>query len=94
MDRRRERGTMNSGRILVVEDEILIRMLAVDMLLDLGHEADEGRARPMEALISLRRRVPQLWSGAAGSRSAGQARVTNWCGKSGARMPICVLLVR
>jgi DNA-binding response OmpR family regulator len=33
---------MSSGRILVVEDEVLIRMLAVDMLLDLGHEADEA----------------------------------------------------
>lgn len=43
---------MVSGRVLVVEDEILIRMLAVDMLLDLGHEADEaGTAR--EALDML-----------------------------------------
>ena len=33
---------MSSGRVLVVEDEVLIRMLAVDMLLDLGREADEA----------------------------------------------------
>jgi DNA-binding NtrC family response regulator len=33
---------MSSGRVLVVEDEVLIRMLAVDMLLDLEHEADEA----------------------------------------------------
>lgn len=33
---------MGSGRVLVVEDEILIRMLAVDMLLDLGRQADEA----------------------------------------------------
>ena len=30
------------GRVLVVEDEVLIRMLAVDMLLDLEREADEA----------------------------------------------------
>jgi CheY-like chemotaxis protein len=42
-----------AGRVLVVEDEVLIRMLAVDMLLDLGREADEaGSAR--EALAMLR----------------------------------------
>jgi len=33
---------MSSGRVLIVEDEVLIRMLAVDMLLDLGREADEA----------------------------------------------------
>jgi len=33
---------MSSGRVLIVEDEILIRMLAVDMLLDLEREADEA----------------------------------------------------
>jgi CheY-like chemotaxis protein len=33
---------MSSGRVLVVEDEVLIRMLAVDMLLDLGRDADEA----------------------------------------------------
>ncbi len=33
---------MSSGRVLVVEDEVLIRMLAVDMLLDLEREADEA----------------------------------------------------
>ncbi|MFN3349940.1 response regulator [Pseudorhodoplanes sp.] len=44
---------MSSGRVLVVEDEVLIRMLAVDMLLDLGREADEaGTAK--EALELLR----------------------------------------
>ncbi len=43
---------MNSGRVLVVEDEVLIRMLAVDMLLDLGHEADEaGTAREAMELL-------------------------------------------
>ena len=30
------------GRVLVVEDEVLIRMLAVDMLEDLGFTADEA----------------------------------------------------
>ena len=36
------------SRVLVIEDEVLIRMLAVDMLLDLGREADEAgtAARP------------------------------------------------
>lgn len=29
-------------RVLVVEDEVLIRMLAVDMLVDLGYESDEA----------------------------------------------------
>ena len=33
---------MSSGRVLVVEDEVLIRMLAVDMLLDLERDADEA----------------------------------------------------
>lgn len=32
----------NTGRVLVVEDEVLIRMLAVDMLSELGYEADEA----------------------------------------------------
>jgi DNA-binding response OmpR family regulator len=31
-----------AGRVLVVEDEVLIRMLAVDMLAELGYEADEA----------------------------------------------------
>jgi DNA-binding response OmpR family regulator len=44
---------MSSGRVLVVEDEVLIRMLAVDMLLDLGHEADEA-GTAAEALELLR----------------------------------------
>jgi CheY-like chemotaxis protein len=44
---------MTSGRILVVEDEVLIRMLAVDMLLDLGREADEA-GTAAEALELLR----------------------------------------
>ena len=30
------------SRVLVVEDEILIRMLAVDMLSDFGYESDEA----------------------------------------------------
>ncbi|MGD9924454.1 MAG: response regulator [Pseudorhodoplanes sp.] len=43
---------MSSGRVLVVEDEVLIRMLAVDMLLDLGREADEaGTAAEALALL-------------------------------------------
>jgi CheY-like chemotaxis protein len=33
---------MSSSRVLVVEDEVLIRMLAVDMLLDLERDADEA----------------------------------------------------
>ena len=42
-----------TGRVLIVEDEVLIRMLAVDMLLDLEREADEaGTAK--EALEMLR----------------------------------------
>jgi CheY-like chemotaxis protein len=44
---------MSSGRVLVVEDEVLIRMLAVDMLLDLGREADEA-GTAAEALALLR----------------------------------------
>ncbi|MFZ5690202.1 MAG: response regulator [Pseudomonadota bacterium] len=44
---------MGSGRVLVVEDEVLIRMLAVDMLLDLGREADEA-GTAAEALELLR----------------------------------------
>jgi DNA-binding response OmpR family regulator len=44
---------VNQNRVLVVEDEALIRMLAVDMLLDLDMAADEaGTAR--EALEHLR----------------------------------------
>lgn len=44
---------MTQKRVLVVEDEALIRMLAVDMLLDLDIEADEaGTAR--EALDQVR----------------------------------------
>jgi DNA-binding response OmpR family regulator len=31
-----------AGRVLVVEDEVLIRMLAVDMLAELGYETDEA----------------------------------------------------
>jgi DNA-binding response OmpR family regulator len=31
-----------AGRVLVVEDEVLIRMLAVDMLAELGYDADEA----------------------------------------------------
>jgi CheY-like chemotaxis protein len=31
-----------AGRVLIVEDEVLIRMLAVDMLEDLGFEIDEA----------------------------------------------------
>lgn len=43
---------MTQKRVLVVEDEALIRVLAVDMLLDLGMAADEaGTAR--EALDHL-----------------------------------------
>ncbi len=41
-----------AGRVLVVEDEVLIRMLAVDMLLDLGREADEAGSAA-EALAAL-----------------------------------------
>ena len=44
---------MSSGRVLIVEDEVLIRMLAVDMLLDLGREADEA-GTAAEALELLR----------------------------------------
>jgi CheY-like chemotaxis protein len=42
-----------AGRVLVVEDEVLIRMLAADMLLDLGREADEAGSAG-EALAMLR----------------------------------------
>ena len=42
------------GRILVVEDETLIRMLAVDMLQDLEHDADEAGSAA-EALAMLNR---------------------------------------
>ena len=42
-----------ASRVLVVEDEVLIRMLAVDMLLDIGHEADEAGSAG-EALAMLR----------------------------------------
>jgi DNA-binding response OmpR family regulator len=41
------------GRVLVVEDEVLIRMLAVDMLEDLGFKADEA-GTAAEALQKLR----------------------------------------
>ena len=41
-----------TGRVLVVEDEVLIRMLAVDMLLDLEREADEAGSAA-EALAML-----------------------------------------
>lgn len=41
-----------AGRVLVVEDEVLIRMLAVDMLLDLEREADEAGSAA-EALAML-----------------------------------------
>jgi len=42
-----------AGRILVVEDEIMIRMLAVDMLLDFGYECDEA-GNAAEAMEHLR----------------------------------------
>jgi CheY-like chemotaxis protein len=32
----------SAGRVLVVEDEVLIRMLAVDMLVELGYRTDEA----------------------------------------------------
>jgi CheY-like chemotaxis protein len=41
------------GRVLVVEDEVLIRMLAVDMLEDLGFAADEA-GTAAEALQKLK----------------------------------------
>lgn len=44
---------MDRGRVLVVEDEVLIRMLAIDMLLDLGCAADEA-GTAAEALRLLR----------------------------------------
>jgi CheY-like chemotaxis protein len=44
---------MTSERVLVVEDEVLIRMLAVDMLLDLERDADEA-GTAAEALELLR----------------------------------------
>jgi CheY-like chemotaxis protein len=44
---------MASERVLVVEDEVLIRMLAVDMLLDLERDADEA-GTASEALELLR----------------------------------------
>ena len=40
------------GRVLVVEDEVLIRMLAVDMLEELGFAADEA-GNAAEALQKL-----------------------------------------
>ena len=41
------------GRVLIVEDEVLIRMLAVDMLLDLEREADEaGSAAEAIAMLT------------------------------------------
>ncbi len=42
-----------ASRVLVVEDEVLIRMLAVDMLLELGYEADEA-GTAAEAMTLLR----------------------------------------
>jgi DNA-binding response OmpR family regulator len=39
-------------RVLVVEDEVLIRMLAVDMLLELGYQSDEA-GNAAEALEQL-----------------------------------------
>lgn len=44
---------VGSRRILIVEDEALIRMLAVDMLEDFGHSSDEA-ANAAEALEKLR----------------------------------------
>ena len=41
-------------RVLVVEDEVLIRMLAVDMLLEFGYQADEAGSAA-EALERLQR---------------------------------------
>jgi CheY-like chemotaxis protein len=43
----------NGKRVLVVEDEALIRMLAVDMLLELGYQSDEA-GNAAEALEQLR----------------------------------------
>ncbi len=52
---------MSSGRVLVVEDEVLIRMLAVDMLLDLGREADEaGTAAEAIELSGIRKLFPGI----------------------------------
>jgi DNA-binding response OmpR family regulator len=41
------------GRVLVVEDEVLIRMLAIDMLEDLGFATDEA-GKASEALQMLK----------------------------------------
>ena len=41
-------------RVLVVEDEVLIRMLAVDMLLEFGYQSDEA-GNAAEALARLQR---------------------------------------
>ena len=41
------------GRVLIVEDEVLIRMLAVDMLEDLGFAIDEA-GTAAEALQKLK----------------------------------------
>jgi DNA-binding response OmpR family regulator len=41
-------------RVLVVEDEVLIRMLAVDMLLEFGYQSDEA-GNAAEALEHLQR---------------------------------------
>ena len=43
----------SAKRVLVVEDEVLIRMLAVDMLLELGYQSDEA-GNAAEALKQLR----------------------------------------
>lgn len=42
---------MTQKRVLVVEDEALIRVLAVDMLLDLDMAADEAARRARRSTI-------------------------------------------
>jgi CheY-like chemotaxis protein len=47
-------GEVSSGTILVVDDEVLIRMMVVDQLMDMGFACEEA-ASGAEALVVLER---------------------------------------
>jgi DNA-binding response OmpR family regulator len=51
-DKKKDVYVKTTKRVLVVEDEVLIRMLAVDMLLEFGYQSDEA-GNAAEALKQL-----------------------------------------
>ena len=76
-----------ASRVLVVEDEVLIRMLAVDMLLDIGHEADEAGSAG-EALAMLR--APgAVYPSSCSILGCPTSMATSWCARFVSHMRTC-----